>query len=167
MDVTQDSEKNVFSCSMQSVYRECNDDPNRKAISRRSLDRLENHSLQNGSKNPFTIASRILASGILSADKKNISNNTKTRVNGILTQLCVTMDELLSDTQVDDAEAETRSQINKLLQVQHTALKDISKSYTALKAKYMESELKDALAVQGVCQRGAAHCHTTTLGMII
>jgi hypothetical protein len=140
MDVTQDSEKNVFSCSMQSVYRECNDDPNRKAISRRSLDRLEAHLVQDGSKNPFTIASRILTSGILSADMKNISDGIKTRVNGILTQLCVTMDELLSDTQVDDAEAEARSQINKLLQVQHNALKETSKDYNAIKAKYGKSE---------------------------
>jgi hypothetical protein len=139
MDVTQDSEKNVFSCSMQSIYRECNLDTDRRAISRRSLDRLEAHLTQNGPKNPFAVASRILASGNLSADKKNISDGVKTRIKDILTWLYAAVGELFDDTKVNAEEAEARSQIKKLVQVQHSALKDIFRDYAAIKAKYGKS----------------------------
>jgi hypothetical protein len=139
MDVTQDSEKNVFSCSMQSIYRECNVDPDRKDISRRSLKRLEDHLLRNGSKNPFTGASRILVSDILCADNKNISDGVKAHINHILNQLYVSVGELFNETQVDAEEAEARSQITKLVREQHSALKDIFKDYTAIKAKYGKS----------------------------
>jgi hypothetical protein len=140
MDVTQDSERNVFSCSMQSIYRKCNEDPNRNGISRRSLNRLEAHLLQNGPNNPFMIASRNLANGIIDADKKNILDGVKIRVAGILSELYVSMDGLFNGVEVDDEEAEARSKISKLLQVQHDALEDVSKDYEAIKAKYGKPE---------------------------
>jgi len=136
IDVTQDREKNVFSSSMHSIYQECNSDSNRKGISRRSLDRLEDHLTQDGPKNPFAVASRNLTRGILTADRANVVDHLQTSISEIFTRLYVSMDELLDDTQLDDTEAEARSQMKELLPAQHAGLKAICQDYAAVKAKY-------------------------------
>jgi hypothetical protein len=86
------------------------------------------------------IASRNLANGIIDADKKNILDGVKIRVAGILSELYVSMDALFNGVEVDYEEAEARSKISKLLQVQHDALEDVSKDYEAIKAKYGKPE---------------------------
>lgn len=140
IDVTQDREKNVFSCSMQSIYQECNSDSDRKLISRRSLDRLEAHLTQDGPKNPFAVASRNLTRGILTADRANVQDLLKTSTHEIFNRLYMSMDELLDDAQVDDTEAEARNQMKELLLAQHTDLKAICQEYAAIRAKYEDTQ---------------------------
>jgi hypothetical protein len=125
---------------MQSIYQECNSESDRKRISSRSLDRLEAHLTQEGVKNPFAIASRNLTRGVLKADKADILEHVKPSINEIFTRLYISMDELLDDTQVDDAEAEARGLMKEVLPAQHAGLKAICQDYTALKAKYEDSQ---------------------------
>jgi len=140
IDVTRDHEKNVFSSSMQYIYQECNSDADRKRISRRSLDRLETHLIQEGPKNPFAVASRNLTRGILTADRANVVDYLQTSISKIFTRLYVSMDDLLDDTQVDDAEAEARNRMKDLLPALDTGLKGICQDYAAIKAKYGEPQ---------------------------
>lgn len=139
IDATQDREKNIFSSSMQSIYNECNTESDRKRISSRSLDRLEAHLTQDGPRNPFAIASRNLTRGILKADRADILERVQTSISEIFTRLYISMDELLDDTQVGDAEAEARNQMKEVLPAQHADLKAICRDYAALKTKYEES----------------------------
>ena len=125
---------------MQSIYKDCNNESDRKRISQRSLDRIEAHLTQHGKKNPFAIAARGLTSGILNADKVDILEHVQTSISEIFTRLYISMDELLDDTQVDDAEAEARNQMKEVLPAQHAGLKAICQDYAALKAKYEDSQ---------------------------
>jgi hypothetical protein len=124
---------------MQSIYNECNTESDRKRISSRSLDRLEAHLTQDGPRNPFAIASRNLTRGILKADRADILERVQTSISEIFTRLYISMDELLDDTQVGDAEAEARNQMKEVLPAQHADLKAICRDYAALKTKYEES----------------------------
>ena len=105
----------------------------------RSLDRLEAHLTQDGPRNPFAIASRNLTRGILKADRADILERVQTSISEIFTRLYISMDELLDDTQVGDAEAEARNQMKEVLPAQHADLKAICRDYAALKTKYEES----------------------------
>ena len=140
IDATQDREKNIFSCSMQSIYKECNSESDRKRISQRSIDRLEAHLIQDGSKNPFAVASRELTRGILRVDKADILEHVQTSISEIFDRLYISMDELLDDTQVDDAEGEARNQMKEVLPAQHAGLRAIFQDYAVLKAKYEDSQ---------------------------
>lgn len=125
---------------MQSIYQERSKESNRKRISSRSLDRLEEHLTQDGPKNPFAVASRNLTRGVLNADKVDILEHVQTSISEIFTRLYISMDELLDDTQVDDAEAEARNQMKEVLPAQHAGLKAICQDYAVLKAKYEDSQ---------------------------
>lgn len=95
---------------------------------------------QDGKKNPFAVTSRELTRGILNADKVDILEHVQTSISEIFSRLYISMDELLDDTQVDDAEAEARGLMKELLPAQHAGLKAICQDYAALKAEYDESQ---------------------------
>lgn len=118
---------------MQSVYQACKDDVDRKRISSRSLNRIEEHLTQDGRNNPFAVASRILTTAILDADKTDITIRVQTSIGEIFTKLFLSV-------YVDDAEAEVRTRMKELLPVQHVELKAIYQDYAAIKAKYEGSQ---------------------------
>lgn len=95
---------------------------------------------QDGPKNPFAVASRNLTRGILQVDKTDILEHVQTSISEIFNRLYISMDELLDDTQVDDAEAEARNQMKEVLPAQHAGLKAICQDYAALKTKYENSD---------------------------
>jgi hypothetical protein len=139
LDVTQDSEKNVFSIRMQPVYRACVDDSG-AGITKRSLDRIETFLAEEGKSSAFATVARRVTHKFLTIDRKHMKLRLQDRVDHLLRQLYVSVDDLLDNKVVDQAEAAARLELQDILPVLLFEWKEASQQLRAVVAKYEKSQ---------------------------
>lgn len=124
---------------MQPVYRECVADSG-AGITKRSMDRIEAFLTEEGKNSAFATVARRVTSKFLNTDKKHITQRVQEQVDRLLRQLYVSVDDLLDNKVVDEAEATARTELQELLPTLLSDWEQASQELRTIKAKYEGSQ---------------------------
>ncbi|KAM0714016.1 hypothetical protein Q7P37_010980 [Cladosporium fusiforme] len=134
-DITQDSAKNVFSRKMKPVYEECAADGG-KGVIKRSMDTIEATLSKTGNDSPFAVAARRISAKLSDTDIKHMAKDVQPKILGILQRLHASVDLLLDDKVVDEAEVAAKKDLQGLLPILLSDWRQSDIKFGAIKARY-------------------------------
>lgn len=135
MDISQDSMRNPFTNKMRPVYQACKEDKG-TGVTQRSIDRIGGVLSNTSSSSPFASLQRGTSRSFGSADKKHVRDNLSKSISCILDQVYESMDGLLSEEVVDEAELAARADLKQFLPSVKAAWVQADKDLKAIVAKY-------------------------------
>lgn len=134
-DVTQDSFKNVFSTRMRPVYEHCAADSG-SGVTNRSMDAIEKTLSCTGHDSAFAVAARRISTKLNDTDRRHMIRVVFPAVEKLLERLHTSVDNLLDNKIVDEAEVAAKKALKGLLPILRADWEQASKKLEAVKAKY-------------------------------
>lgn len=120
---------------MKPVYEECIADSG-SGIIKRSMDTIEATLSDTGSDSPFTVAARRVSARLSDTDTRHMVKYVQPEIEGILDRLYTSVDNLLDNLVVDEAEAAAKKDLQGLLPIMLSDWKQSTTKFQAIKAKY-------------------------------
>lgn len=135
LDVTQDNDKNVFSRRIKPIYEKCAADKG-AGVTKRSMDAIEKTLSRTVHDSAFAVAALRVSTKLSDTDRKHMSRTIFTAVDKLLERLYTSVDNLLDNKIVDEAEVAFKKDLKGLLPVLRADWEQASKELEAVKAKY-------------------------------
>lgn len=120
---------------MRPVYDECIADRG-TGVTKRSLDRIEEALSKKGSDSPFAVAARRISAKLNDTDFRHMAKDVQPRVDKVLRRLFASVDSLLDNEVVDEAEVVAKKDLQGLLPVLMSDYKQACTDFQAVKSKY-------------------------------
>lgn len=134
-DITQDSFGNWFSRTMRPVYEACRDDSG-TGVTKRSLDRLQEHLSKTGKDSSFFYVEKQVSAALLQTDSKYVTERIQESVKRILQQVYASVDNLVDDNLVDEKVVAAREAVAGVLPGLQEEWQAVSDELQAVKKKY-------------------------------
>ncbi|CZT23891.1 uncharacterized protein RCC_09606 [Ramularia collo-cygni] len=136
LDMTQDSEKNYFSRSMQPIYDSCKMDSG-TGVTRRSLDKLEAHLNKTKEDSPFTVLQHCAVKAIIANDEKHVNKYLMAKITKIYKETHAACDRMVGKSTIEDPkEAKARLSLKAAIPKIQIELDAVKKDLLAVKQKY-------------------------------
>ncbi|EME48195.1 hypothetical protein DOTSEDRAFT_51419 [Dothistroma septosporum NZE10] len=140
LDMTQDSDKNYFTKTIEPVYDVCNDDSG-AGITARSMDRIRAHLEKPKNKSPFIAVQESAAKAMIKNDTKHILERVEPRVMAILKETHTSFAKWIKNAVEDPTEKKAREGLQRALGPIQADFDAAQADLIALKAKYAAPQL--------------------------